>query len=56
MKPISIAVNQWKKFKGLDRPLKLFISVTILFGLFYSVRTLFFNFYILSSDLTFFFG
>lgn len=48
MKPISIAVNQWKKFKGLDRPLKLFISVTILFGLFYSVRTLFFNFYILS--------
>jgi MFS family permease len=48
MKPIDGAINQWKKFSGLDRSLKMFIISTILFGLFFTVRFLFFNFYILS--------
>lgn len=50
MNPIKIAVNQWKKFTNLSRSLKMFILVTICYGLFYSVRALFFNFYILSLD------
>lgn len=49
MKAIIGTANQWKKFKGLDRSLKLFILVTISFGLFYSIRTLFFNFFVLSQ-------
>jgi MFS family permease len=48
MKAIIGTANQWKKFKELDRSLKLFILVTISFGLFYSIRSLFFNFFILS--------
>jgi MFS family permease len=48
MKLNQIAINQWKKFAGLGRSLKMFLIVTIFFGLFYSVRALFFNFYILS--------
>ena len=46
--PMTIARNQLKKFNHLDRSLKMFILVTIFFGLFYSVQSLFFNFYILS--------
>lgn len=48
MKPITFISKQWKKFNGLGRSLKMFIIVTIFFGLFFSVRSLFFNFYILS--------
>jgi MFS family permease len=48
MKPIDGAIKQWNKFSGLDRSLKMFILSTILFGLFFTVRFLFFNFYILS--------
>jgi MFS family permease len=48
MNPINNLKYQWKKFNGLGRSLKLFIIVTIFFGLFFSVRSLFFNFYILS--------
>jgi MFS family permease len=50
MKPITTAVHQLKKFNQLDRSVKMFITVTIFFGLFQSVRSLFFNFYILSLD------
>lgn len=50
MKIILTIANQWKKFKELDRSVKMFITVTIFFGLFQSVRSLFFNFYILSLD------
>lgn len=42
-------VNQLKKIKNLDRSVKLFMAVTIFFGLFFSIRTLFFNFLILSQ-------
>jgi MFS family permease len=48
MKPINGVLNQWKKVSELDRSLKMFIISTILFGLFFTVRFLFFNFYILS--------
>jgi MFS family permease len=48
MKPVTTSVNHWKKFKQLDRSVKMFITITIFFGLFQSVRSLFFNFYILS--------
>jgi hypothetical protein len=50
MKPILTAVRQLKKFNQLDRSVKMIITVTIFFGLFQSVRSLFFNFYILSLD------
>lgn len=48
MKRLIFAVHQLKKITGLDRSVKMFFIVTIFFGLFYSIRTLFFNFYILS--------
>lgn len=48
MKTIFRIVNQWKKARDLDWSVKMFILVTIFFGLFYSIRSLFFNFYFLS--------
>lgn len=48
MKPLIKAASQLKKFSGLSRSLKMFITVTVFFGLFLSIRSLFFNFYILS--------
>lgn len=48
MKPLNTAASQWKKLKELDRSVKLILTVTIFYGLFLSVRSLFFNFYILS--------
>ncbi len=48
MKPINAIKNQWKRFKKIDRSVKLFISITILFGVYFAGRSLFANFYILS--------
>jgi MFS family permease len=49
MRAIIGVANQWKKINGLSRSLKMFFAVTIFFGLFYSIRTLFFNFFIISQ-------
>jgi MFS family permease len=45
---IRNAINQ---VRGYRRSIKLFLTVPILFGLYYAIRSLFFNFYILSMGM-----
>ena len=47
MKVFNSLQTQWKKIAELDRPLKLFLSIPFIFGMYYAGKGLFFNFYIL---------
>lgn len=47
MKTIKTLQTQIDNLRGYDRSIKLFLSITILFGLYFAVKGLFFNFYIL---------
>jgi MFS family permease len=48
MKPIKIISRQLETIRGYDRSLKLFLTIPVLFGLYFAVKWLFFNFYILA--------
>jgi len=41
--------NQFRTFRAYNRSIKLFLTVPILFGMYFALKGLFFNFYILSQ-------
>ena len=43
--------NSIAQVRGYNRSIKLFLSVPILFGLYYAIKALFFNFYILAMGM-----
>ncbi|HKJ27112.1 MAG TPA: MFS transporter, partial [Anaerolineales bacterium] len=47
MKAIDTIKKQFNALRGYNRSVKLFLSITVLFGLYFAVKGLFFNFYIL---------
>lgn len=49
MKVINKLQSHIHQFRSYDRSVKLFLLVPILFGIYYAIKGLFFNFYILAS-------
>ena len=47
MKLLKTIKNQINTIRGYDRSVKLFLTIPLLFGMYYAVKGLFFNFYIL---------
>jgi MFS family permease len=48
VKAIKTIKRHIDNLRGYDRSIKLFFSITVLFGLYFAVKNLFFNFYILA--------
>lgn len=48
MKPINIIKEQWHGYNSLQRSAKLYVGITIIWGIFFAGWMLFFNFYILA--------
>jgi len=48
MKAITTLKKQLNELRAYDRSIKLFLSIPILFGMYFAIKGLFFNFYILA--------
>ena len=48
MKAITKIKTQLNELRAYDRSIKLFLTIPILFGMYFAIKSLFFNFYILA--------
>lgn len=48
MKPFRSLQTALQDISSYDRPIKLFLTIPLLFGMYFSIKALFFNFYILA--------